>query len=223
MLLLALCLIASSCSGDDGPTVTNDPVATPRPAPTIEGVATELSSAAVAAQAVVVAVDATTLIEVRAQPGVDQPLVGEVPAGDLIQPLGPTFTTSDELVWWQVRAGDLQGWTPARLAYQGPAMVTPLASGTSYGSPAEAAAAIASEIGASLGATQEVTVATTELLDQGRVTITSDLVLGEGARTAVRVIVATQAFGPSADSWQAVTLTQFDLCENGVNAQGICL
>lgn len=223
MLLLLLCAIAVSCGDGDRPTVTNDVLPTPRPAPTIEGDIAQTNEAAVAAQAVVVGVQSESLIEVRAQPGDNLPLVGQVPAGTSIQPMGQMFTTPDNQVWWQVRTADLQGWTTANLAYQGPAQTNTFSGDATYDSPAAAVAAVTAQIAESRSASEIVTVSSTEIASQGSVTVTSDLVVGDGSTAGVRLVVALSAVDGSRDAWRPVSMTQFELCSNGVNAQGVCL
>lgn len=223
LLFGALCLFAVSCGDGDRPTVTGGPPATARPAPTIAAEIVPQQETAVQVQAVVVGVDADSLIQVHSQPGLNFPLMGEVRAGSVIEPLGQVVITEDDLVWWWVQAADVQGWTAARIAYRAPAQVMSFDGDVTHASPAAAAAAITSQLSASRGPAEAVTVSTNEYEDRNSVLITSDLVFDDGPIAGVRLIIAVAPTGASAEQWRLIALTQFELCTNGINAAGTCL
>lgn len=225
LLFCALSVLTVSCAGGERPTVTREPPAPPRPAPTIEGVTGQIAAEAIAAQAVVVGLDGSSLIEVRAQPGLGMPLVGAVPASTVIDPMGQYFTTSDQLEWWQVRAGDIQGWTNAPIAYQGPATVlTESIDGaigdTSFPSADDAAAAIAAGVALDRGSASSVVISKNEIVGQNSITVTTDVLIQNESIAAIRLVTAARQDG---GTWRPVSVTQYELCTRGVNGAGICL
>ena len=225
LIATGLSLIAASCGADSVSTGGELPP-TAAPAPTVAGEIVELEQPEVQAETVLIGVASTDTVDVHALPGIDQPLAGEVPPGTSIDPLGEAFETEDGLVWWQVRAGSIQGWIQPNIAYRGPAedisdqALALLGAGTAFTSAEESAAAIAKTFMLDQGGTETIVVSTTESGDPVRATVTVD-VLGfeDDSLLGYRLIVASS----SNTGWQPASVFQTSLCARGVSPDGLCL
>ena len=216
----ALLLMTASCGSDSPPT----PVA----APTVAGIAADLEQPATAIQVQVVlaglAQDA--LVPMHALPGIDQPVIAEIGAGDQVTSLDQLFETEDGMQWIQIQAVSMQGWIPHALSYQGPAIditeqtLASLDSNT-FGSAEEAASMISSSFAAAQGGPATiVTVSQTSVAGTDSTTIVTD-VTGEPNAVALgsRLTIALS----STDGWAPVSVFQSVLCVQGVDAQGRCI
>lgn len=199
--------------------------ATTQPAPTIPGEVVEIEPQEVDAQVVLIGVSAGQQVAVHALPGLDQPLAGEVPPGTPIEPLDNAFETDDGLIWWQVRAGDIQGWIQPNVAYQGPAediteRVRELTAGEPYPTSLVAATKIASLVANQEGADEIVVVTREETATRGATSTTDLLGLQDDSQAGIRLIITTKDEG---DGWEPVSVFAFALCNRGVGTDGLCL
>lgn len=215
-------LIAVSC-GADSVTAGGELLPTPAPAPTVAGQTIEIEQPEFQVETVLVGVSSTEAIMLHALPGIDQPLAGDVAPGTTIEPMDNAFETEDGLIWWQVRAGDLNGWIQPNVAYRGPAEnVTDDVLATFNGegpfdSPEDAARAVAAHVGADQGSPDIVVVNTVE--NPPSATVTVDL-LGyqDDSLVGYRLIVASR----QASGWQPASIIQATLCARGVSTEGLC-
>ena len=199
---------------------------TPVPAPTVAGQVIELEQPEVRVEAVLIGVSSTETVMVHALPGIDQPLAGDVSPGTGIEPMGQAFETEDGLIWWQVRAGDIQGWIQPNVAYRGPAqnitdqMARDFAVQGPFESAEVAARAVADQIGADQGASEIIVVSTTEIETPPSATVTVDLLdLGDDSVAGFRLIVTSR----ESTGWQPESIIQAVLCARGVRGDGLCI
>ncbi len=225
LIATALSLLAASC-GAESVTAGGELLPTAVPAPTVAGEIIEQATPEVQAETVLIGVSSSETVAVHARPGLDQPLAGEVPPGTSIEPLGQAFETEDGLIWWQVRAGAIQGWIQPNIAYRGPAQditeaaVARIGEGTEFASPEESAAAIAKSILIEEGAEETIVVSTVESGDPIRATVTVDVLgLQDDSVLGYRLIVASSA----STGWQPESVFQTSLCARGVSPDGLCL
>lgn len=220
-----LALVAVSCGAE---TISSggELAPTPRPAPTVAGQVIEVDEPEVAAETVFVGISIDDVVEVRALPGLDQPLAGDVSPGTAVEPMGQVFETEDGLVWWQVRAGTIQGWIQPSIAYRGPAVdmtddvLADLDAAVTFGSAEDASAEIAQMMAEAEGASRVVVVNKTEIEGTGSTTITTDLLgLQDDSVLGYRVIIA--AAGSS--GWRPASVIRAPLCARGVTPDGLCL
>jgi len=180
---------------------------------------------AIAAQPVLLGSTAETALELRAQPGVEMPLAGEVSAGQVTEQVGAGFDTNDGQIWWQLRADEVLGWTAERVAYRGPAeqitdSVRVNLADTTYPSAEAATQAVLDVVASTKPVDALVTVSMTEIEAQGSATVTTDLIGTDGAIVGWRIVVASSLVD---DQWQPSSVTQFPLCNSGVASDGTCL
>jgi len=222
-LAVVLSLLFASCSsntivagGSERPT--------PRPAPTIPGEVLEIEAQEVEAQVVFIGVSVQDTIDVHALPGLDQPLAGQVPPGAPLEPLGSAFQTEDGLTWWQVRAGDVQGWIQPNIAYQGPAEditdeVLATAADTTYPTALVASTRVANSVAAKEGAAEVMAITRADTQTRGG-TFTTDLLgVSDDAQVGFRLLITVDE---TSDGWVPISVFQFPLCTNGVASTGDC-
>jgi len=213
-------LVAASCGADSVVAVT-DP--TPVPAPTVAGRVIEVEPPEIRVETVLIGISSTDTIMLHALPGIDQPLAGDVPPGTSIEPLNNAFETDDGLVWWQVRAGALNGWIQPSIAYRGPSdnitdqVVDAAAAQGPFETAEDAARAVAAQVAPGLGAPEIVVVSANE--NASGTSVTVDLLgLQDDSLLGYRLIVGT-----SGSAWQPASVFQSKLCARGVTAEGLCL
>ena len=221
----SLLLIAVSCGSDSDGQAENGP---PAAAPTVAGVAADLQQpeSAIAAQVVLAGLEQGTSIQMRALPGIDQPVLAEIDASDQITSLDQLFETEDGVQWIQIQAVSMQGWIPDVLAFRGPTQdITDQAVATvgsnTFGTPEEAASFLSADLAAAQpGDSQIVVVAMTTVTGTGSTTIVTD-VLGEPDDSVLgsRLTIALD----SSDGWVPVSVVQSVLCVRGVDADGLCI
>ena len=226
MLFTTLISLVAAACGAETVTTGGELLPTAAPAPTVAGEVIEIEEPEVAAETVLIGVSSTETVDVHALPGINQPLAGEVPPGTSIEPLGEAFETEDGLVWWQVRAGAIQGWIQPNIAYRGPAQdITETAQALlgdagPYDSPEASARAVAQAIADDQGGGEVIVVSTTESGDPVRATVTVD-VLGfeDDSLLGLRLIVASSASA----GWEPASIIQATLCARGVSPDGLCV
>lgn len=223
-IVIVLSLFAASCSGD---TIVagGEERPTPVPAPTIPGEVIEVPVQEVAAQTVLIGVSADDTVDLHALPGLDQPLAGDITPGTPIEPLGNAFMTDDGLTWWQVRAGDLQGWIQPNIAYQGVSEdVTDRAIELTIADPFYPTSQVAinnisKAFAADEGAPEIVTVDLNETPGRGG-TYTVDLLgFEDDSQIGYRLVITLRE---EVDSWTPISVLQYPLCSRGVSPNGLC-
>ena len=225
ILATVLALVGVSCGADTVAT-GGELLPTPVPAPTVAGQVIELPEQEVQAEVVLIGLSSTDSVDLRALPGLDQPSAGDVPPGTSIEPLGNAFETEDGLVWWQVRAGSINGWIQPNVAYRGVTqnvteqMLSALGPDATFGSAEEAALAVAAMLAGDQGDAEIIVVSMTEIENPPSATVTVDILGGlDDSISGTRLIVASAA----ATGWQPASVIQAPLCSQGVSPEGACL
>lgn len=225
ILTTVLGLVAVSC-GTDSVTAGGELLPTPAPAPTVAGEIIELEQPEIQVEAVLIGVSSTETIMVHALPGIDQPLAGDVPPGTSIEPMGQAFETEDGLVWWQVRAGTIQGWIQPNVAYRGPAqnitdqVLADFADQGPFDSPEAAARSVAEQYAANQDNPEIIIVSTTTIASPPSATVTADVLSqGDDSVRGSRLIVTSR----ESTGWQPESIIQAALCARGVTADGLCV
>lgn len=221
-LLGALATLGASCS-DGGAAVAEREVPTPRAAPAIDG--TELDDVAVPAvtdEVAVIGLAGGESLDIHALPGLDQPVIGMVPAGaaDVIV-LGDAFETADGVTWWLVRYESTQGWVQPEVAFVGATRNSTgrlqIALGDRGFDDLDALAiAVAEEYAATATDAQIAVVSSTTAPPR----VTVDVVgFDDDAVAGVRLIVV--GAGP-AGRVQVESVQEIPLCRRGVTVEGLC-
>lgn len=223
--MTVLSLIAVSCGGESI-TAGGELLPTPAPAPTVAGEIVEIEQPEIQVEAVLIGVSSAEAVMVHALPGIDQPLAGDVAPGTSIEPMGQAFETDDGLIWWQVRAGDVQGWIQPNVAYRGPAVnitdeiMADFGAQGPFASAEDAARAVAEQRAADQGPSDIIVVSTTTIENPSSATVTVDILSqGDDAVSGSRLIIAST----EASGWQPASVIQTALCTRGVTAEGLCL
>lgn len=227
-------LVAGGCSGDDASPGGDDErtgeqreFPTPVPAPTLEGRSVELDEPVVRAEAVLIGVPVDDTVRVRALPGAEQPVAGELTADESVDLLGEAFETADGVTWWQIRRAGIQGWVErTNIALLGaPEVVTGelpagLDESARFDSAEDAAAAVADAFLGERGADQTVVVWTASVQNAlSSATVAVDLLgVQDDSIVGYRLLVAVA----DSDGWQPVSVTQLPLCARGVAPSGLC-
>jgi len=222
ILLTVLGLIAASCSAE---TVTSggELPPTPEPAPTVAGIEIEVVEPEVPVEVVFVGISLQEIVEIRVKPGLEQPLVGDVPPGTNIEKMSEEFQTPDGILWWQVRAGSLQGWIQPEVAYVGPSsdvtgdILADFDTSAVFPSAQESAKVVARQVAADQGGNEVVIVRQTDAGNGS--TVTADVFgFGDDKLLGFRLLIGSS----SNTGFQPVSVTQFPLCAQGVTTTGAC-
>lgn len=158
----------------------------------------------------------------RALPGVDQPVVVEIPstARDLFG-FGEAFETPDGRLWWLVRFGNSQGWIEPGAAYLGAAEdVSVRVAGTLAASTFPTMELLVADVGGQY-ASDYVVIGTTPESANGEIIATLDILTGgDDAVAGQRVIVIANASG---GEYRLTEAREIPLCSRGIDDDGLCI
>jgi len=217
VLALAGLLFAAGCSGDDDG--TDRVLPTPRPAPTVAGQSVDGFAPGLEDRVAIIGVERGGSAPMRALPGIDQPVIAEIPptANNLFG-FGEAFQTPDLRLWWLVRYESAQGWIEPGAAYLGASEdVSVRVAGTLSSTNYPTFGALIAEVETQYGNT--VIVDITPESESGAVLATVDALDGDAIRVGSRVVLT----GQSSDSgYQLVAAIEFALCGRGVDEAGAC-
>jgi len=225
ILATVLGLLATACGGETL-TVGGDFFPTPEPAPTVAGRSIEAVEPEFNAEIVFIGVPVDETIDIRALPGVNQPPAGQVPPGTRVEKMTEEFETEDGLLWWQVRAGDVQGWIQPNVAYMGPdeditELVAPrIDSSVIYAEAEEAALVVAEAVALDQGPSDIMIVGRRDIEGQNSTTITVDILQpGDDSVIGSRLRIASSI----TSGHQPIKVLKSTLCARGVDGSGLCL
>lgn len=226
-ILLIVTMISTACGGGEAVQAGDRILPTPEPAPTVAGQVIEVPEPEFKAETVLIGISINETLELRALPGLDQPVSGEVPAGSPIDVNGNAFETEDGVIWWEARSGNISGWMQPRIAYRGRVENITDSFGGQVGVTYPSALALADEVArivaADEGAQEIITVASTEVAGQFSATVTVDILTNSDDSVAgERVIVTADGRATQGASWTLNQVLKSPLCHRGTNAAGTC-
>lgn len=221
VIALVTALFATACSGDDNAGGQRT-LPTARPAPTIAGRVVDGFAPGVDDRVAIIGVSATQTLSMRALPGVEQPVVTEVPstARDLFG-FGEAFETPDGRLWWLVRYGNAQGWIEPGAAYLGaPNDVSVRVAGTLATTTYPTMEALVQDVGSQYGS-DYIVVGTTPISANGETITTIDVLSnGDDALAGDRIVIIANA---NSDEFRLTEAREIPLCARGIDDAGICV
>lgn len=220
LLLLAIALLASACSGDDD-NIGERGISGGQPAPTLPGRTIEGFAPGVDDRVAIIGVRDGETLSMRVLPGGEQAIVAEIPAtADDLFGFGQAFETPDEQLWWLVRYGDAQGWIQPGAAYLGaPQDISVSVAGRLERTSYDTMEALVDDAQRQFG-DDAIIVTITDESDVGDISATIDSLGSDDDTLAGERIIVTA--NSATGSYRLTGAQQVPLCARGVNDSGIC-